>query len=398
MPTGVPIDERYITDLWERQEFEAPTLLSLGLRVVARGFPSDAGGPDYQDVILCLNERDVLVGDLELHVRSSDWYRHGHHRDAHYNRVILHVVWIDDAGVTRRQDGATVRTLALGGPGMQAGTAPVTANAHLIPHPCVAPLSKVSGLALVDVVQSLGVARFFGRCDRFAAEMESLAPDQVAYLGLLEALGYASNRDTFRELGEAAPLSWLAELPATHVRTALLHAAGLGPPGPYEPPSRLAAGSWRLARLRPGNHPAVRIAGVAVLVARSRGNFANYLADVATGSATPARLRSALMCAEGKDAFIGRGRADELAASFVLPFVAAFTGERSSMAALFARYPSPPANRWTRTMCDIIRASGHTLRVARAPVHQGLHELYHRHCRYNRRTTCPVCRRYDAGD
>ena len=41
---------------------------------------------------------------MEIHVQSSDWYRHGHEGDKGYDAVILHVVWIDDVPVFQRSN------------------------------------------------------------------------------------------------------------------------------------------------------------------------------------------------------------------------------------------------------------------------------------------------------
>jgi hypothetical protein len=88
---------------------------------------------------------------------------------------------------------------------------------------------------------------------------------------------------------------------------------------------------------------------------------------------------------------IGAGRADELAVSVVLPVVAGLFPEAPEARTLFARYPSPPSNRWTRFMQDLMRQGGHRYRPLKAPEHQGLHHVYHQHCRREITRGCPVC-------
>ena len=111
MTSSRRVDERFVVGLWESQTIDPASLQRLGIRVIFRGIPSDAGGPDYQDAILSIQEREIARGDVEFHVRASDWYRHGHHHDSQYNRVILHVVWIDDAVETVRADGRHIPVL-----------------------------------------------------------------------------------------------------------------------------------------------------------------------------------------------------------------------------------------------------------------------------------------------
>ena len=38
----------------------------------------------------------TVVGPVELHIKTSFWYKHAHQHDANYDKVILHVVWEDD--------------------------------------------------------------------------------------------------------------------------------------------------------------------------------------------------------------------------------------------------------------------------------------------------------------
>ena len=132
------VDERIVTEVWERQALDASALAALGLRVVHRGVPSDAGGPDYQDVILSRDDREFLSGDIEFHVRSSDWVRHRHHLDSRYCGVILHVVWQDDARGTVNARGERVPTLEVGR-AVRADVVPrlTASTVELLPHPCV---------------------------------------------------------------------------------------------------------------------------------------------------------------------------------------------------------------------------------------------------------------------
>ena len=55
---------------------------------------SDAG-PDFSSAKVRIGDL-VWVGNVEIHVKTSDWYSHLHHFDPSYENVILHVVYEDD--------------------------------------------------------------------------------------------------------------------------------------------------------------------------------------------------------------------------------------------------------------------------------------------------------------
>lgn len=383
------IDERLVAELWERQAFNSSALASLGLAVVYRGVPSDAGGPDYQEALLSTAAAGLVRGDIEFHVRSSHWYAHGHDRNAAYNDVILHVVWDDDAGATVRQDGNLVPTLALREQGHPLVSTP--RQPALIEHPCVAAYASLSSVEVQAVIEHAGTMRFRDRAERFAAEMGIRPAEEVFYSALLESLGYASNRETFRDLAEAVPFAWLQTVEPSRWTGILLDAARLGPPGPVSPPAHLRPDAWRLTRLRPANHPARRIRGVAqVLAALGPSPIESALAACNSAS-RPAQLRRVFVVTGAVESAIGQGRADEMACSVVLPFLAGLPASGHRAFDLYRAYPSPPYNRWTRVMLERLSQAGHSFRPRRAIEHQGLHHLYHSHCRVERQGGCPAC-------
>jgi hypothetical protein len=77
-------------------------------------------GPDIRDAVLQFAlehagaPAERVTGDVEFHIRCSDWYAHQHHTDPRYNNVILHVVLIFDiAGPVVRHDGHAVPVCSL---------------------------------------------------------------------------------------------------------------------------------------------------------------------------------------------------------------------------------------------------------------------------------------------
>ena len=85
-------------------------------KIVYGGKPGGSLGPDFTDAVVERDDGVVFRGDIEIHVRESDWRAHGHHTDRRYNGVVLHVVALA-FGIDTRQalksTGGTIPLLAL---------------------------------------------------------------------------------------------------------------------------------------------------------------------------------------------------------------------------------------------------------------------------------------------
>mgnify|MGYP001792132628 CR=1 FL=1 len=70
-----------------------------------------SSGPDFFNARVRIANQE-WAGNLEIHLKSSDWYVHGHENDINYSNVILHVVWEDNVAI-HRKDGSIIPTVAL---------------------------------------------------------------------------------------------------------------------------------------------------------------------------------------------------------------------------------------------------------------------------------------------
>ena len=91
--------EKLLQFIWRFRYFNQYELCIEGgenLSIIHPGILNINQGPDFLNAKIRIN-KTTWVGNIELHLLSSQWEKHEHGKDKNYNNVILHVVWIDDA-------------------------------------------------------------------------------------------------------------------------------------------------------------------------------------------------------------------------------------------------------------------------------------------------------------
>ncbi|OYU80769.1 MAG: hypothetical protein CFE23_07290 [Flavobacterium sp. BFFFF1] len=106
--------EDFLHYLWRFKKFPMTGLKTTSgddLQILNTGQYPELSGPDFFNAQIILGQQK-WAGNIEIHLKSSDWYLHHHHHDAAYDNVILHVVWEHDS-VIFRKDHSELPTLAL---------------------------------------------------------------------------------------------------------------------------------------------------------------------------------------------------------------------------------------------------------------------------------------------
>ena len=106
--------EDFLHYVWKYQKFNSEELHTENgesITVIDVGLHNTNSGPDFFNALLTIDNQ-VWAGNVEIHSNSSDWYVHQHERDSAYDTVILHVVWVYDAEVFRKNNTA-IPTLVL---------------------------------------------------------------------------------------------------------------------------------------------------------------------------------------------------------------------------------------------------------------------------------------------
>jgi Protein of unknown function (DUF2851) len=95
--------EEFLHYLWKFKKFDTLNLKTFNgeeLTIIQVGQYLELAGPDFFNAQLIIGEQK-WAGNVEIHLKSSDWYVHHHERDEAYENVILHVVWEHDTEIFR---------------------------------------------------------------------------------------------------------------------------------------------------------------------------------------------------------------------------------------------------------------------------------------------------------
>lgn len=108
------MQEDFLHYVWKYLLFsknKLQTALGEPITIVHVGTHNKNSGPDFLNARIKIDHQ-LWVGNVEIHLKSSDWYSHHHEIDANYDAVILHVVWEHDADIFRENNNP-ISTLVL---------------------------------------------------------------------------------------------------------------------------------------------------------------------------------------------------------------------------------------------------------------------------------------------
>lgn len=212
-------------------------------------------GPDFLDAVLEIDGRGV-AGDVELHLYREDWWRHGHHVDPVYNRVVAHVVLF--AGgmgkAVRTEEGREIPEWVMG-PWLREDLEAVSGGEPGLFGERTPELAEWLSSATRESVRE----RLAFGCDRRWRNKEAMAHGLLRQYGFQGALhrmtlyylGFPLNRKAFLALAEEIPPErWLE-------------------PDLLQEIEQRWAGAIQWRRGRPANRPAPLLASYQELLRRS---------------------------------------------------------------------------------------------------------------------------------
>lgn len=294
--------EKLLHYVWKHKILPLRTLTTSDgqeVEVIDPGLHNHNQGPDFFNAKLRLGGT-LWAGNVEVHLRSSDWYRHSHDSDPAYNSVILHVVGEID-GEVRNSEGKTLPQLQLDIPQSIRQSYEELCRTEDYPR-CHRIIPSVPTMKVHQWMDALLVERLKERSELVAERAERTGGDweRATFVTLSRSFGFGLNGDAFERWAMRIPLSaagkhrddifqiealflgmagLIDEVQA--VRSAkevqllqqefayLKHKFSLGEP--------MQRSDWRFLRTRPKNFPFMRILQIAELYHNGKAQMSKLL-------------------------------------------------------------------------------------------------------------------------
>ncbi len=285
------IPEEFLHFLWKTRRFTPNNLLTThgaALQILDPGIHNIHAGPDFLQARLRIDER-LWAGQVEIHVKSSDWIAHKHPFDPAYQNVILHVVWEEDTPI-HLADGSRLPCLELRNrtpAGLFERYRQLQQAALKVP--CSSRMAEVPPLTRSSWLDRMLIERL----EEKALHIEQLAErtqndlEQMCRCSIARAFGLPANADALEDLFLSLPHTLLNRYRpnALQIEALLFGQAGLLESHfKDEWPQKLraeyqflrkkhslrplSAARWKWSRMRPASFPALRIAQLASLCCR----------------------------------------------------------------------------------------------------------------------------------
>ena len=203
--------EDFLHYLWRFKKFDTLDLKTTQhdeLTIIKTGDYLELAGPDFFNAQIKIGNQK-WAGNVEIHLKSSDWYVHGHENDIAYENVILHVVWEHDTEIFGRNN-REIPVLVL----KDYVSSEIISNYNSL----VAPKSWIScekNIGQIDnfIFKNWQERLFFDRLERKSKFIYDLLEETnqdweaVLFLLLAKNFGLNTNNNAFFQIAKAIPFS-----------------------------------------------------------------------------------------------------------------------------------------------------------------------------------------------
>ena len=291
--------EEFLYYIWRYRLFDKKDLSFSGevVKVLATGQLNSDGGPDFFNAKIKIGDT-IWAGNVEIHVDSSDWYKHGHHNDKSYDNVILHVVYNNDVVISGKNDKIIpfIELKENFDEKLYHKYKAFMNNKNYVP--CETLIRSVESIYINSWLERVLVERLEKKSEVIRKILNNNKHnwEQTFYQLLARNFGFKVNAEPFELLAKSLPLNYLARHKSSllQIEALLFGQAGLligefKDDYPRELKkeynflkNKLSLISvdghlWKFLRLRPSNFPTVRIAQFANLIHRSSSLFSKII-------------------------------------------------------------------------------------------------------------------------
>lgn len=294
------LKEDFLSFIWQFRQYKAQQLCTTAgdeLKVIQVGQPNKHAGPDFFNASIII-AGTTWIGNVEIHVRSSEWIGHGHEQDKAYNNVVLHVVFEDDIPV-RRADGSFMPTLALKNIFHEHILANynglIGAKRHF---PCHSQIGAVDKMICHGLFSRMLVERFQHKSLEVEHKLEQYKGDWASTFNyfMARSFGFKVNALPFELLAHSIERQLYSKYRDAPLQTEALifgQAGFLNKPFKESYPQQLSreyeflrqkymlvpleVSLWKFLRMRPIGFPTIRLAQFAALMNRSEHLFSTVL-------------------------------------------------------------------------------------------------------------------------
>ncbi len=285
------MNEKLLQFIWQFQYYnrqELTTTVGEPINITISGKHNLNQGPDFLDANIKISNIR-FAGNVELHVKASDWYKHHHQTDVQYNNVVLHVVWDNDADITT-ENGTLLPTLVLSDRVPKVLLERYTqmmASSNIPCHNITLP--KLSELAWMAWKERLVAERLERKSKKILALLEATKQhwEEVFWIMIASNFGIKVNAELFETMAQTISVNTLAKHKNQihQIEAILLGQANLLNGDYLDDYAILLQKEYRFLqkkyqlksvliqpnflRMRPANFPTIRLAQLAMLIVNS---------------------------------------------------------------------------------------------------------------------------------
>ena len=293
-------NEEFLHFIWQFRLYGTQNLYTTTgetIEVLQQGTLNKHAGPDFTKAKLIIGGT-TWVGNVEIHIKSSDWLLHNHQIDNAYENVILHVVYEDDEPIYR-QDGTKLPVLILKG---LFPTYLLDNYEQLITSannfPCERQIHLVDEFLIDGFLSRVLVERLEQKSEEVYSKLNVLKGDwdETFYHFMARNFGFKVNAIPMEMLAQSIPQQLFAKHKDNPLQIEALifgQAGFLNQTFEDEYPNQLKReyqflqkkynlkpidiSLWKFMRMRPQNFPTLRLAQFAALIVNSNHLFSKIL-------------------------------------------------------------------------------------------------------------------------